>query len=306
MAEPIWKDYIVNLGNYESVDYQIRCNSDVIYAGRAWRRPGESNVSIRINDVCESHQRSINAHTCSFSVYVYREQGGWIPLVMKVTFYNDWSYDYDFNPNNGLSFPINGRVDNRQTIVYSELESTSVAANLKTSNGTSSSVTLEFSNGVAKLDLSQQSDVTEVKIGNVNYKVVNGCNRYALYYLNAYGGWDSLLIEGNHSESDNLTRYTRDVEYDNTNVQNRGRINYVTEISKTLTLHTSWLSDDESSRMHHLLNSTSVYLYDMERAEGIPVILNNSTTEYKTYKSNGNKLVNYAIEVSYANDRVRK
>ena len=73
-----------------------------------------------------------------------------------------------------------------------------------------------------------------------------------------------------------------------------------------MTLHTSWLSDDESSRMHHLLNSTEVYLFNLEKQEMIPVVLKNTITEYKTYKGNGGKLVNYAIEVEFANERTRK
>ena len=113
-------------------------------------------------------------------------------------------------------------------------------------------------------------------------------------------------MEGNHSESDSLVRKTRSVEYDNSEQLNRGRKNYAVEITKRMTLHTSWMSDEESSRMHHLLNSPEVYLYDMEEGKFIPVLLTNTTTEYKTYKGNGGRLVNYAIEVEYANERVRR
>jgi hypothetical protein len=38
----------------------------------------------------------------------------------------------------------------------------------------------------------------------------------------------------------------------------------------------------------------------------MPVVLTNTTTEYKTYKGNGGQLVNYAIEVAFANDRIRR
>ena len=73
-----------------------------------------------------------------------------------------------------------------------------------------------------------------------------------------------------------------------------------------MTLHTSWMSDEAAARMHNLLNSTDVYLCDMVNDMMIPVILTNTTTEYKTYKGNGGKLVNYAIEVEFANQRVRR
>jgi hypothetical protein len=158
----------------------------------------------------------------------------------------------------------------------------------------------------AKVDLSQFGDVVAARIGSASFKVVNKCNRYALYYVNAFGGWDSLLIEGNHSETDSLVRHERVVEYDNTSSANRGRVNYVNEIQKRMTLHTSWLLGDEASRMHHLLNATEVYLYDLEKRQMMPVVLTNTTTEYKTYKGNGGQLVNYAIEVAFANDRIRR
>ena len=66
------------------------------------------------------------------------------------------------------------------------------------------------------------------------------------------------------------------------------------------------MSDDEASRMHHLLNSPNVYLLDMETDEMMPVVLTNTTTEYKTYKGNGGKLVNYTIEATLAQERIRR
>jgi hypothetical protein len=58
--------------------------------------------------------------------------------------------------------------------------------------------------------------------------------------------------------------------------------------------------------MHHLLNSTDVYLHDLERGIILPVVLDASSTPYKTYKGEGGKLVNYSIEVSIAQTRMRR
>ena len=137
-----------------------------------------------------------------------------------------------------------------------------------------------------------------VVINGVTYNVVDTCAKYVLYYQNAYGGYDSLLIEGMSSEEDAVSRKTMsDID---------GKKNYLNDISKTITLHTSWMTDEESLRMHHLLNSNLVYLHDLELNEVYPVILNNSNTQYKTYKSNGCKLVNYTIDVTLAEYRRRK
>lgn len=336
MANPIWKDFFVTLGTEDSVEFRISCNESLVYVGKSWKRPGQTYNSIRINDICADYLTN-NLPSLSPSEFtevglptfkvevLFGENWGQIALV---PFYMDWSYDDSFDPEQmGLSFPINRRVDSRQWLIHSAYNASSIKADITLEDGTTTFViipieisadfNMDFNEdfaksirsaqtGTAVFKLTDYNNIKHVTIGNVTYDFTQPCSRYALYYLNAHGGWDSLLIEGNHSEVDNLTRYTREVEYDNRGVSNRGAINYVNEISKTLTLHTSWMSDDESSRMHHLLNSTDVYLYDFEKEQMIPVLLTNTTTEYKTYKSNGGKLVNYAIEVKYANGRIRR
>lgn len=336
MANPIWKDYYVNLGTAESVQFRILVGEDVIYTGKAYKRPGQSHNLIRINDICADFLENVfpklvgttftEAEYVSFVVQMLIG-GAWATQV-TVQFDNDWSYDYDYNPATmGMCFPVNGHIDLRQWVVFTAYNAKTITATIKLANGDSFDVLIpveisddfnaDFNNdfsqsvrasqtGTAVFDLSKWGDVKSITIGNKAFKVVNTCSRYALYYVNAYGGWDSLLIEGNHSEVDNLTRHTREVEYDNRNVSNRGTMNYVTEIAKSLTLHTSWLSDDESSRMHHLLNSTNVYLGDLNSGRMIPVVLTDTTTEYKTYKGNGGKLVNYAINVTIAQERIRR
>lgn len=337
MANPIWKDYYVNLGAEQSVEYEVMYNNETIYTGKAWKRPGQTRNLIRINELCADYLRN---HLPSFGTEVVSENAhatfkilkkvgtSQMTLVESVEFYNDWSYDYDYDPETmGLSSPIIGRMDVRQLIVNTPYNKSVISAKIRLKNGESFNMYVpvkktddfnddfnaDFCHSIinsyvdtAVFSLAQWEDVESVTIDNHVFKVVNTCHKYALYYVNAHGGWDSLLIEGNHSEVDNLTRHTREIEYDNTNVSNRGTRNFVNEIKKALTLHTSWLSDAEASRMHHLLNSTEVYLYDLERGQMTPVLLTNATTEYKTYKGNGGKLVNYAIEVEYANGRMRR
>ena len=336
MANPIWKDYYVNLGTAESVQFRILVGEDVIYTGKAYKRPGQSDNQIRINDICADFLENVfpklvgttftEAEYVSFVVQTLSGEA-WSTKA-TVQFDNDWSYDYDFNPATmGMCFPVNGHIDLRQWVVFTAYGAKTITATIKLANGDSFDVRIpveisgdfnaDYNNdfyqsvrasqtGTAVFDLSKWGDVKSVTIGNKSFKVVNTCSRYALYYVNAYGGWDSLLIEGNHSEVDNLTRHMRETEYDNRNVQNRGTHNYVNEIVKTLTLHTSWLSDDESSRMHHLLNSTNVYLGELNSGRMIPVVLTDTTSEYKTYKGNGGKLVNYAINVTIAQERIRR
>lgn len=315
MAAPIWKDLYINLGSSDA-DFRIETEQGIIYQGKAVLKPDGGNLRIRINDICADYlektrlpERDGYATTPlpTFSTYAPGRR-------VDAQFYPDWSYDRSFNADNGLSCPILKRYDIRQPFLASTMaESLTIIG--KDALGATEEVYYENdSEGIitAWVDLSALFSLTSiasvyvVASDTLTYEVARTCARYALCYINAHGGWDSLLIEGNHSESDSLTRQARDVEYDNGSISNRGREIFINEISKSMTLHTSWLSDDEASRMHHLLNSTEVYLYDMEQEQMIPVILKNATTEYKTYKGNGNKLINYAIEVSFANDRIRR
>lgn len=344
MAVPIWKDYFVNLGHNGQdlfMVYRIVLpdNSDVIYQGKAFLKPGQTDISIRINDICADYLENVLpvisqaeftalGLPLSFRVDKSIDDGEHWSSVSTIQFLNDWSYDYDYDPTTmGMSFPINGHIDGRQPMVWTGLNVSTIQATITTNGGSTYNVYIpiaisnDFNNdfnydfarsvrsagsGTAVFLPSAWSDVKSITIQGKTFEVVTDCGQYALYYINAYGGWDTLLIEGNTLEADNLTRHTRETEYDNGYISNRGKFNYVNEIAKTYTMHTGWLSDDQASRMHHLLNSTDVYLYDFATEQMIPVVLTGSTTEYKTFKNQGNRMVNYTIQAEVAQSRTRR
>ena len=336
---PIWKDYFVTLGMRAVIPFRIRVqdqNGNIIYNGKSHIKPGETNNSIRINDICADYltnalpalsqaEFSALSFPLNFVVETFLEY--WT-IAGQVQFMNDWSYDDSYNPATmGMSFPVNGRIDSRQWLVYTAYNASTISATLKFTDGTTSQVIIpveisaDFSDdfntdfarsaraagsGTAVFDLSAWDNVASVTINGKTWEVVTDCREWVVYYVNAYGGWDSLLIEGNTIETDSLKRHTREMEYDNRSIQNRGTQNYVNEITKSFTLHTSWMSDAESLRMHHLLNSTEVYLFNINTGDMIPVTLNNTTTEFKTYKNNGGRLVNYTIDATLAQERIRR
>ena len=336
---PIWKDYFVTLGMRAVIPFRIRVqdqNGNIIYNGKSHIKPGETNNSIRINDICADYltnalpalsqaEFSALSFPLNFVVETFLEY--WT-IAGQVQFMNDWSYDDSYNPATmGMSFPVNGRIDSRQWLVYTAYNASTITATLTFTDGTTSQVIIpveisaDFSDdfntdfarsaraagsGTAVFDLSAWDNVASVTINGKTWEVVTDCREWVVYYVNAYGGWDSLLIEGNAIETDSLKRHTREMEYDNRSIQNRGTQNYVNEITKSYTLHTSWMSDAESLRMHHLLNSPEVYLFNINTGDMIPVTLNNTKTEFKTYKNNGGRLVNYTIDATLAQDRIRR
>lgn len=339
MIHPIWKDYKVYLGpkDVESVDYVIAYqNGDthsIIYSGKAYARPDSNNIEIIVNDVCADWLSNSLPNLVEgfnrqnlpveFLIQKVTDMGQYVELG-RVRFVNDWSYElaYDVNTQ-GMAAPINGRIDQRQWLIWTGLDVSEVEADVYLVNGESFKVFIpvevssdfnedynaDFAksmkaagSGTAAFSLAQWGDVSKIVINGIEYTCANVCARYVLYYLNAYGGWDSLLIEGAASEEDKLTRLTMSkiAAYD------RQQRNYLNKIQKNITLHTSWMTDEQSQRMHHLLNSTDVYLHDLEKNEILPVVLENNSTPYKTYKGEGGKLVNYTIEASVAQSRMRR
>lgn len=337
-AVPIWKDYFVTLSGVYRI--MVVETGDVIYTGNASPKPGEANAQIRINDICADYLEHVlptldQAEFTRLSTPTFKVQLRVLGLdgyewqdEDSVQFLNDWSYDYGFDPATmGLSFPINGMVDSRMPIVWTGYEVSEVEATIYLRDGTSYQVfipveiTADFNNdfnadfalearaagsGTAVFFPSEWGDVVKVEINDSTFILEDTCAKYALYYVNAHGGWDSFLIEGNTLETDTLKRYTREAVYDNRNISNRGIHNYVNEITKGFTFHTGWLTGDQGERMHHLINSTQVYMYDIAKQQMIPVTIPTTSCEYKTFKNQGHQLVNYTIQVEIAQNRIRR
>lgn len=335
---PIWKDHLVTLGNADSYDYELRLDTASgtrIFSGTAYKRPGAASVVVRINDIVADYLREVlpalvPAGFTSFAVAVtvLTRTGG--TTKDTTTFYNDWSYDRDFNPATmPLSDPIRAALDPRQHLLFSVLPGTqSITATLNYKDGTTGSVVIsiarsadfnddfndDFSQqdtdahgGAAVLDLSAYSGLASVTIGGVTYPVLDTlCHDYALYYVNAYGGWDSLLLDGIAAQRDEVERHTTILDYDNNNASERGRKDYALEVTPAWTLRTGPLTDEESLRMRHLLNSVEVYLCELATGRMTPLVLTDGGAERQTYKTNGHRVAQYTIAATEAQLQYRR
>lgn len=314
MPVPIWKDYEVGFGNIAETDYTITAGGVVIFSGHAVRRPDQTQLTVRINDICAdflSHAvPSVTARTsvtdpCA-TTFIVKDGGG--TTVDTVVFVADWSFDYGHTVTS-LSDPVNGRVSAAQTLIVSVYSTSSVSATLRYAGGTTGTVTVASSGGpvqAVSLPLSGYANLASVTIAGKTFEVVADCNPFALVYVNAFGGWDSLLMEGRSAEMDAYTRNRMKQRYNNSTQSARGTSEYVNEIVKHWTLRTGWLNDAQSARMHHVLGSVAVYLYDIAGAVLIPVVITDEECEYKTYRGNNGQLVNYTIGVDVATDMIRR
>ena len=341
MAIPIWKDKTVTLGSGASYDFEIRLGSSsgpAIYAGKAYKRPGASNTVVRINDICADWLAAglpalapvgftALELAAKFSVCAYIS-GSWTQKEL-VEFYDDWSYDRLFDVSaDPLSCPIIAELDPRQTVLVSVINAASVTFTLTYADNTTSTVVVniahsadfnddfndDFSDlgtgstsGAAVLDLSSFTDLVSVSANGVTWKVrQDTCARYLVYYTNAYGGWDSLILDGIARTSDALTRHTALREYDNNDSDQRGWKDYAVEVERNWELNTGFLTDDQSELMHHLLNSTDVFLYDLSTGEITPVVLTDTGAQRKTYRGNGRQVIQYTFNAKEAQLQVRR
>lgn len=307
MAIPIWKDKIVSLGTGSSAEYTIRRNNFILYSGRAYKRPGDTTIKVRVNDICADFLENVLPDMSfevspSGSVETFNICDSVGNVIQAVTFVNDWSYE-ERSGDTILSEPIDGRVSSLQTLLFSRIGDTDEVATIRYKSGNTSNVTLDASEqgtqaGTGVLDLRGFSGLESVTWRGITYQVVDDCTRFVLVYANAIGGWDTLLQGGNVSETDRYTRHEALLE-------ERGRKNYVNEVEKTMDFNTGWLTDEQSARMHHLLGSTNVYLYDMMQDTYHPVVITNADCPYKRFKE-GRSLVSYTINLSYAENRTRR
>lgn len=149
--------------------------------------------------------------------------------------------------------------------------------------------------------------LTEISFNGGDTTYTGGfCGRYAILYQNAFGGYDSFLLEGAVSKSTNLTMHMYTKAYNNTTLE-RGDTNYANELTTTWTCNTGWLTDEQSLRLaEHLLSSPDIYLQDMEEDKLIPVLIATTSYKHKTYQNEGKKMVNYTINLKESNVKTRQ
>lgn len=331
MAVPIWKDIIYTLseGVAGDTDFNVQISGVTIYSGYAYARPDSDGYPrVRVNDIlADKFKRGLTflgmEDTPAINYTLLYDMGR---SSYADTAFADWSYDPDHTPTGqGMNFPIcdillpgqwvpctptGNEVEydivmrtpagdfnldfNSDFLVYADTDTVF--------SRTPSFLVTEW------LNLRDYPTAVKVTIWDegsdkyLTYRVGGGCKQYALYYVNAYGGWDTLAVLGNTKVRDTLKHYTTEQVYSNRQTHSRGKVNYVNEVTRAFTFNTHPLNEDQASRMHHLLNSPHVYLHDVLTDHVYPIVLTGNTTEH----SKGPGLHSYTIEAELAQTRIRR
>ena len=266
---------------------------------------------------------------CTVDVYNMNETNAVVDATFK--YWNDWSrFERKYDYTRSLNDPINGKGCNNMIIpfcVYYDDEATFTIVDTA-KNGNINTYTLSSPSSPFVMRYNSYYDIKKLEYKQDNEVLfsydMNHCGPGAFIYRNRFGGWDSFLIEGNISKTDNYTKqnYRIKGEYNQEYVINT--LKYIDEkrtdsidIDTTYEASTGWLTDEESERLvFHLLSSPIVYfqnlhkenqLYDTDsNFDVIPVRITASSSEYKKFR-NGRRLVNYLITFEKCNiEKVRQ
>lgn len=328
---PIWKDVEYEFGSIDMVEYGIYTVTKVrlpgnaglvdvdtlLFAGRSYSKPNDGSNKILVNKICQTYMeapllsKDATAVGGGYGLFKLKSLDG-ETTYRTYRFVNDWTYSEDFRTGL-LSRPIlnnDNKVYKNQMLpftVFAAADKITVEYGITYNNGTPTwNNTIYLTNDLETEMFpytGRTAGASGYFIGNKVYNVVNDCNvQYVLYYVNPWGGYDWFPIRGKVDEKDSMTQMTSLQNYNNQTWQ-FGKKRYLTEINKKFTLHTQWLTEDESSRMWYLLQSNVVYLHNLKENKIHPVIITNTEQEHKK-KLIGSR-ISYAIEVELSQTRQR-
>lgn len=328
---PIWKDYIWAEETLDDfIEYHLDDGETTIYAGKAYKYPDADRVEFLLNSVTENYlSNGISFPTISSTSIIpnylkdftlVTSTGSEKPII----FFNDWSYkDTDLTSGYFLSDPITGLIDPRQYVMASWLLPTGegIVNRFFYKDGIQTATDITLRSGINGYTFVE--NITNLQLGcgdyiviafvvsgtisqkQIKYTIDNTGKDYVLYYVNAAGGWDSLLIEGNVKKTDEFESesYIKRVLRPSTEF---ARNKYLNTITSSWTLYTGYLNDEQASKMYNLLESTQVYLHNLKDNTITPVLITDTNCEYKTYTNQGKNKFYYTINVESSQDNYRK
>ena len=275
MTKSIYFDtfYTVSASN-SPFTYSIDLDGTTIFNGKAWNAPEESTIKIGINKIAQDYlsiefpplvNNTIVSHPNAYRTFTIKSGGS---TLETYNFLLDWSGKQRTFSGDVLSDPVNGR-------------------------GVSGMYYFRtvFNNGVS-------TTVTKTA-ATAGYTEIENCGaNYALYYLNRGGGFDSYLIEGKVVKKNSFNRLSITKNYDN-NTLAFGKKTYNNQITTEYEINTGWLSDSESEKLaFNLFSSNQVFIHNLTTGEVEPMVITDTTVDYKTYKNNGRKMISHTINLS--------
>lgn len=327
MAIPIWKDTYASYVTFaDSQAFTISVDGQIIYNGRLVKKPGEIGLTTYVNRLVKDY---LSAKIDFVKGQIVHAQDNYVreftidPAttagVSAYKFYCDYGYEEGGVADNTLSVisrPLHNVVDPRQIFfcTFADLgENTTHSVKVRLRNGKrilAESLPNKVQTFTLQLYAYMVDNIIEIYDDMASkvlasYEVRNTCAEYCLYYLNAHGGYDHLLINGTTLRSDNIKRTEITRVVDNTTLKH-GRNDVHTEITRTWRLNTGHLTDAQWANTHHLLGSTHVFLHNLDSGEIVPVVIKANKADFNTYRNKGRKMSQLSIDVEESTKRERR
>lgn len=275
---PIWKDTFYTFTADTLTYYVTKGDEDTIYTGKAYRFPDADEGRVQINRIAENYLSTFLPPLSTVSAtttFTHSDACGQFKLynasgdTLLGTYDFVWNWEYDnetFSQNTPLSCPVDGKYATNQ---------------------------FEFA--------TTYHTSKEVKTV-IKRATANDCGSWALYYRNRKGGYDSYLLRGKVSRTDDFTFYGYEKGIDNNNMgYEREKVRYKNVIGSKWELNTGWLKDAEAKTLaRHLFSSGYVILHNLDTDTLIPVNISDTSVQHKTF-NNERKMFSYTINVEAAN-----
>lgn len=274
----IWRDttYTASTGY---MAYSITLNGELVFAGKAYERPDGDGIRININRVCQQYLyqdldtilngASTMINAAASRGFELRNEGDIV--IESYRFIDCWDKDFNWTgQNTTLSEEICG----------------------------------DYAPGMLRL----QTNVTNgvVTTQTLSNPTNIGCVDYALYYVGMKGGWNSFAIQGTGLKKDTITPYSMNRVFNNT-TREFEKDRYTSEIATSYELNTHYLTDEQSANLaKNLVGSNKVYLHDLKEGKIIPVVINDTSVSYQTYRTNGKRLAQYKINITESQTKTRR
>lgn len=311
---PIWRTELVEYETaQEYIDYKLVLeDGKVIYNGRAYSKEGA--VELELNSLVKHYLNE----TLDIDYEGWQDNNAYITvnlvidgsLYKKYFIYNDWCYEE--NHDSLISYPISNVLDYRQRFLVSAVnrvrdneEDTIVSVRVDGKRDFNPQV-LENQIMTKTITDLHNIDTIEVESNDSSLMYYVRCTNmpYSLYYLNKCGGYDTMLFNGASLKSDTITNseYTTN----QFNMHKHSLIQYEKRIVQQWQLKSSILNDKQSELMNHLLTSPQIWLHDLEKDEIVPVVINDTTAQYKLRSNNARKPIQYTLTVKSSKVNYRR
>ncbi len=313
-----------------AIEYSISIGTTEVYQGKILPyNTASATIDIDIAPICaeylDTFYEDMNLDSTNIAAMptsgLFGSMNTFTVNVEDVT--TNYPIVYDYNTDHEqpladiryLNDPIDDKVDPRQRIFTSGYNTTGSQVytyQVNTGNAVSVSIT-NTSNihlrtvNLHTLGLSVNDTITMgmTGYGTNTYTVVRPCrNRFALYYVNKYGGLDALLCSGRSIESWSPTRTDVTLYDDRLNRRDWQQKRIYSEQDHQFQLNTGWLTDTNARKIDHLIYSPKVWLHDLEDDTITSCLI--TDTNYSVKERRYDTVVQYVVNVKLSQKEIRR